>query len=917
MKAIDNTVVIADKCDFELEFGVYKIPEFTWIPEGLTSEEYLRQIVTNGLIKCYDDWEEKKDEIYIPRMDYEIGIISKMGFIDYFLIVWDFVKYAMDNKFYYSPGRGSGAGSIVAYGLEITHIDPIKHNLLFERFLSPSRVSMPDIDWDISDRQRQYMIRYVEEKYGKDHVGQILTLQNMLARGALKAAASAYGYTWAEGDRLAKMVPEELGITIDEALEASPDLKSEYDQNEASRRIIDTAKAFEGLPKETGTHAAGVVIAPHPLMGNIPLWMNRPKTGKTSIVTQMDMVLLEELGYLKMDFLGLNALTIIGDTIKFVKENHGVDIDYYSLIHGGADDEPEVYKLIAAGNTEGIFQLEGEGMTKAAMDMQIKSFDELTALISLYRPGPMAYIPDYIENKNHPENIHVPFKELEPILKDTYGVLVYQEQLMQLVRDIAGYDMALADDMRRAVSKKKEEAIQKHKDLFVTGTDANGNQVIPGGVAKYSAEALIDYYDNTIRPFGKYAFNKSHAASYARVAVCHAYLKAFYPVEFMAAVLQAMYDKNYSPEKLMRMQSRYFSYCKNISIDIVRPDIQVSPEHFLPMKSGTIMYGLKNVRDVGKAAHAVVKERERNGRYKGPADLFNRLFTTAGVTVKTVEALIRVGALQDLGIRRTEAMACFMDFQDVAQRRMKRKDPNSLPLLTDDDIPELEEFPEAIILKAEKRYSGSYLSGHPLDVFRRTMTSINTLRLEDVDVSSIETESEDDLLDSLAIQEIKEAHLRKYDGARYRGIVLISDIREYVTKSKDLMAYLTIEDTTGSASVTVFPKDYRKIKNVYKAGDIVEIKGKFQMYNGSLSILQDAMIKQERESILPAVHARITAKDIRGLKVMAVNHPGKHPLVIEQGNASWPAHKEYWVSPEGARKIIENYDGYIMKGDHI
>lgn len=879
-EAVENTVKIADKCTFQIEFGNYKVPKFKDIPEGLTNFEYLEELAMKGLKARYPDtWESN-----VARLKYEISVTQSMGFNDYFLIVWDFVDYARRKKYFYGPGRGSGAGSILAYCLYITHLDPIKYGLIFERFLNPSRISAADIDWDIDDINRQDMIRYVENKYGKECVGQIITFQRSNAKQAPRDAARALGYPIELGDRISKAIPAILGITIEEAMEISPVLTDMYNTDREAREVIVAAMEIEGLASNPSTHAAGVVIAPFPIAGRLPLWKTREKgkadgsKTKSAIVVQSEMGILEEQGYLKMDFLGLTNLTIIGKTLAMIKRNHGVEIDYEWLLNGGGDS-PETYALIARGETEGIFQIEGQGMTQVAKKMQVANFEELTALISLYRPGPMDFIPDYIRNKENPAGIKVPFKELEEILRETYGILTYQEQVMELVKAIAHYTMAMADDVRKAIGKKKKDLVLKHREIFADkGSD------------RYSRDTLIEYWDNVIDPFGRYAFNKSHGASYARVAEMTAYLKHHYPAEFMAATIQSAFNKGMSPELRALRIGKYTAYLKSKNIKLVPPSVNGGSLEFDALADGSVVFGLSCIKDVGEDAAAHILDNFNDyGAFENFSDFVNRVGNLPGVNRGTVEALISAGACDCFGRNRSEM---FIGAEALLTRLKKRKDCSSeakretqFPFLGEEVIPNLIEIPLIFKLGREKAFCSTFVSGHPLDAFERTMRTTNSHKIADV----IEGD----------VQKFKENV-----GVPIKGVYMIEGIKEVFTrKDKKLMAMTTITDGTASVSMPLFHDTYMLLKGTVEAGSVIYMEGTLSEREEEPGVLPNEVRPFGTNDIASKVYVEITDQRAltRAKKALMASGRGECPVILNIGRASFPLGRRYWVD----RKAIE------------
>lgn len=646
-QAIDNTQKIADRCNVEIEFGVTKLPHFD-VPEGYDSWTYLNKLCHEGLVRRYPD----KHEELLPKLDYELSVIQKMGYVDYFLIVWDFINYARTHGIPVGPGRGSAAGSLVSYTTGITNIDPIRYNLLFERFLNPERVTMPDIDIDFCYERRSEVIDYVIEKYGKDCVTQIVTFGTLAARGVIRDVGRVMDLPYNFCDTIAKNIPNELNITIDKALIMNPELRSMYESDETVKRLIDMAKRLEGLPRHTSMHAAGVVISQKAMDEYVPL--SRSSDG--TITTQFVMTTIEELGLLKMDFLGLRTLTVISDAVKLVEKNHGIKIDVDNIDY----NDKKVLDSIGTGRCDGVFQLESAGMKNFMKELKPQSLEDVIAGISLYRPGPMDFIPKYIKGKNEPESVTYVCKELEPILEPTYGCIVYQEQVMQIVQNLAGYTMGQADNIRRAMSKKKQYVIDAERQNFVYGNEEQG---IKGCIANgISEQAANQIYDSMV-DFAKYAFNKSHAAAYAVVAYQTAYLKYYYPVEFMAALMTSVIDNT-------RKVAEYIYSCRQMGIKVLSPDINEGEGRFLATKDG-IRYGMYAIKSIGRQViDIILAEREANGKYTTLSDFLSRV---AGreVNKRAVENLIKAGACDGLDGNRQQMLLVYNTLIDNLNQEKK------------------------------------------------------------------------------------------------------------------------------------------------------------------------------------------------------------------------------------------------------
>ncbi len=791
-EAIENTLKIADMCNVEFEFGNLKLPEFK-IDTDMSHEDYFVERCKKGLEKRYSGnvTQEK-----IDRLNYEIEVIKKMGYVDYFLIVEDFIRYAKDNGIPVGPGRGSAAGSIVAYALEITDIDPLKFNLLFERFLNPERVSMPDIDVDFCYRRRQEVIDYVIRKYGKDHVAQIITFGTLAARAVIRDVGRVLDISYAKTDLVAKNIPNELGINIKKALEISNDLRLLCETDVDVKKLIDISMALEGLPRHASTHAAGVVITKEPVMNYVALYKN-----DESISTQFTMTTLEELGLLKMDFLGLRTLTVIKDAIDFIKQNYGIDIEF-------TDDmsDPLVFKLISEGKTEGVFQLESPGMKEFMRELKPSSLEDIIAGISLYRPGPMDQIPRYIKNKNSGEAITYLHPALEPILNVTYGCMVYQEQVMQIVRELAGYSFGHADLVRRAMAKKKADVMAKERSIFIEGC-------IERGIDEESANKIFD----EMTDFAKYAFNKSHAAAYAVVAYRTAFLKAHYPAEFMAAMLNSFIG---SLEKV----PQYVTECRKLGIKILGPNINESFTLFT-VKDNAIRFGLAAVKNIGEdAVDIIVEERNKNGNFRDFDDFCKRI-SGKKVNKKCVESLIKCGAFDGMKYRSVllDSYEKIIDGISQSERNnvigqfnlfdMGKSEDNSS---TSFNYPVKPELSEKELLLLEKEMLGLYISGHPLDKFRDIIEKRSNINLHDIleYVENVNNENfESKITDNMDVT--------------IGGI--IENPRSKITKNNEKMGFFSLEDFYGTIDVIVFPKVYWKIEECIKEDVPVIIKGRLSL----------------------------------------------------------------------------------------
>ena len=778
-QALDNTHKIAERCNVEIEFGVTKLPHYE-VPEGYDSWTYLNHLCDEGLVKRYAD---RADELR-ERLDYELGVIRKMGYVDYFLIVWDFINYAKRNGIAVGPGRGSAAGAIVSYVLEITDIDPIRYNLLFERFLNPERVSMPDIDVDFCYERRPEVIDYVMHKYGKDRVVQIVTFGTLAAKGVIKDVGRVMDIPYSKTDSISKMIPNDIGMTIDKALEANNEFKALYESDPEVRTLIDTCKRLEGLPRHTSMHAAGVVIGSRPIDEFVPL--SRASDG--TLVTQFTMTTIEELGLLKMDFLGLRTLTVIQNAEKLIRRKVN-DFDISKIDY----NDRGVLDMIGLGRTEGVFQLESGGMKNFMKELKPDSLEDMIAGISLYRPGPMDFIPKYIKGKNNPDSITYACPQLEHILAPTYGCIVYQEQVMQIVRDLAGYTLGRSDLVRRAMSKKKQYVMEKERQNFIYG---NEEENVPGCVANgIPAETASAIYD-TMMDFAKYAFNKSHAACYAYVAFQTAYLKKYYPVEFMAALMTSVMDN-------VSKVSQYIFASRQMGIEILSPDINLGEGNFTA-GDNAIRYGLSAIKSLGRPViEAVVAEREAHGIYRDLRDFITRL-SGREVNKRTIESLIKSGAFDSFGLNRKQMMLVYSDVMEHVAHERKESVSGQMSLFDmfepedkPDEIivPDVPEYSRDEVLVMEKEVLGVYISGHPLDEYKA---------LWEKNITNMCSDFERD-------DETGQAKVNDAEKVIAGGI--ISGIKVKMTRNGKSMAYFDLDDLGGHVEVVVFPRpymDYRK-----------------------------------------------------------------------------------------------------------
>ncbi len=823
--AIENTVKIAEKCNVEFEFGHTILPNYE-VPEGYeTHYDFLEDLCKKGMVKRYG---ENIPEEYQKRAEYELGVIKKMGYVDYYLIVWDYIHYAKTHNIPVGPGRGSGAGSILAYAIEITDIDPMKYNLLFERFLNPERVSMPDFDVDFSDEQRQEVIDYVCQKYGHDHVSQIITFGTLAAKNAIRNVGRALDISLAETDKIAKMIPNELHITIKKALDQNIELKNLYENDERIHKFLDVSMALEGMPKNTSTHACGVVITKDPVDSYVPLYV---RDGQNA--TQYIMTTLEELGLLKMDFLGLRTLTVIKDTKEMVKKDHGIDVEFDKDMN-----DPKVYKLWQEGKTCGVFQFESQGMKNFMQELKPDCLEDLIAGVSLYRPGPMDQIPRYVRGKQTGQNEYT-HPSLEPILNVTYGCMVYQEQVMQIVRDLAGYSLGRADLVRRAMGKKKLDVMAKEREVFIHGqVDENGNVIVPGcvrnGIDEVSANKIFD----EMAEFAKYAFNKSHAACYAVVSYQTAFLKAYYPPEFMAAMLNS-YLGNLDKVPV------YIDECKSLNIEILKPSINESELKFTAI-NGNIRFGLGSIKNVGiQPVENIIKERNENGKFKSFTDFCERI-ADASVNKKCIESLIKSGAFDEFEQSRSTLLASFEGIVDTIQSTKKKGLEGQFSMFdfgaTNDDeennmddikyaFIEKEEFSEKELLSQEKEMLGIYLSGHPLSKLKEEIEKQTTISTRDIDAIDNKTNMDDENIseiDMMSGYDMQKASKFK-DGQEVKIAGIITSIKKKFTKTNRIMAFVTIEDLYGQAEIIAFENAYLTAKDSLMEENIVLIKGRLSI----------------------------------------------------------------------------------------
>ena len=851
-EALENTYQIAQRCHVEIEFGVTKLPKYD-VPEGYTSWEYLNKLCYEGLEERYHPVTEELKE----RLHYELDTIRTMGYVDYFLIVWDFIKYARDHGIMVGPGRGSAAGSLVAYTLVITKLDPIRYDLLFERFLNPERVSMPDIDVDFCYERRQEVIDYVVRKYGKDRVVQIVTFGTLAARGVIRDVGRVLDMPYAQVDTIAKMIPAELNITIDLALKKNPELAKVYEEDPQIHHLIDMAKRLEGLPRHTSMHAAGVVISQKDVDEYVPL--SRAADG--TITTQFTMTTLEELGLLKMDFLGLRTLTVIQNAVELVEKDKGVHLDMDAIDY----DDKKVLNSLGTGKTDGVFQLESGGMKNFMKELKPQNLEDVIAGISLYRPGPMDFIPQYIRGKNHPETITYDCPQLEPILKPTYGCIVYQEQVMQIVQSLGGYTLGRSDILRRAMSKKKSDVMEKERQNFVYGNEAEG---VPGCIRSGIDERVANKIYDEMIDFAKYAFNKSHAAAYAVVSYQTAFLKYYYPVEFMAALMTSVID---NPGKV----SEYIFTCRNMGIQILPPDINYGETAF-SVDHGAIRYALSAIKSIGKSViDDIVKERRSGGLFTSINDFVTRM-SGREINKRVLENFIKSGAFDGMEGNRRQKILVYPLILDHAAQEKKNTMAGQISLFDlvgeeekkayEIQMPEVEEYDQETLLNFEKEVLGIYVSGHPLEKFRTLMEKNVTAWTSD-------------------FQPDEETGFPKVrDGARAVVGGMITEKKIKYTKTNKVMAFLTLEDLVGTVEIVVFPRDYEKNQRLLEEDNKVLIQGRISAEDDRASKLICERVRAfedvPREVWIQFESSEEYLRESEKLMGILKNMPGKDAVVI-------------------------------------
>jgi DNA polymerase-3 subunit alpha len=881
-QALENTALIADRCNVELDFNTLHLPKFD-VPNGYTNVEYLEMLSKEGLKKRYS---VITDEIN-NRFEFEFNTIVNMGYTDYFLIVWDFIRFAKEHGIIVGPGRGSAAGSIISYGLGIIDIDPLEYGLLFERFLNPERVTMPDIDIDFCYERREEVIQYVVNKYGHEKVAQIATFGTMAARGAIRDVGRAINMPYSTVDNIAKQIPHELGITLSRALEINNSLRNEYENNDEVHNLIDLALAVEGLPRHTSTHAAGVVISAAPITDYAPLVKNND-----SLATQFTMTELEELGLLKMDFLGLRTLTVIRDAVNLIEENHGIKVEFDKAF---TYDDPKVFEMFAKAETLGVFQFESAGMRAFLKELKPNIFEDLIAANSLFRPGPMNQIPTFIECKHDPSKIKYIHPKLEPILSVTYGCIVYQEQVMQIVRDLGGYTLGRADLVRRAMSKKKMDVMEQERRNFIYGqVDKNGKVVIPGairnGVDEKSANKIFDLMID----FANYAFNKSHSAAYAVVAYRTAWLKYYYPVEFMAAQISSIMEST-------TQVSLYIQECKRLGIEVLPPDINSSHEKFT-VSGNKIRFGLSAVKNVGTGLiRAIVKAREK-GRFNSFTDFVDRIERVDSTVMnkRAIESLIKCGALDSIGANRAQLLSIFEKVIDGIHSDRKRNIEGQFSFfdvvevkIQKDNLPNIKEFPKKTLLQMEKEILGIYVSGHPLEPYAKELNRISTITTTEIS------------------KDIEEIDSNFKDGQKITIGGIIVEKKNKVTRNNNMMAFINLEDLYGSVECIVFPATYEKYNKYILEDEVVIIEGR-------LSISEVEETKIICEKVMPLNSYNMSKLFIRiplegktnlfdQIKLILKKYPGDVPVYVymEKLRKTVVADRSLWVNIDDNKVEVE------------
>ncbi|MDD3971511.1 MAG: DNA polymerase III subunit alpha [Clostridia bacterium] len=877
-QAITNTQRVADMCNVNFQLDEMHLPKFP-LPDDVDHYDYMKNMVFEGLRRRY---KEQLSEIHMKRAEYELEVINNMKYIDYFLITADFINYAKNNGIPVGPGRGSAAGSIVAYAMNITNVDPIKYNLLFERFLNPARISLPDIDVDFCYERRAEVIEYVKRKYGSDKVCQIITFGTMAARGVIKDVGRALNLPYALCDKISKMIPNELKMKIDKALDVNPELAAEYENNPSVKELIDMAKRLEGISRHSGIHAAGVVITDRPVKEYIPIQTSE----EDSMVTQFPMENLEELGLLKVDFLGLRTLTVIKDCIDLIKKIHKVDINFDEMEY----NDNNVFEYISQGNTSGIFQLESAGMTDFMKRFKPESIDDITLGISIYRPGPMQFIDMCLRNKNNPEGTEYEHDILKPILKDTYGCMIYQEQIMQICRDMAGYTMGGSDLVRKMMAKKKMSALLKEKDNFVKGAEKNN---VPTSVANKIFDEMID--------FGNYAFNKSHGVAYAYISYQTAYLKCYYPVEFMAATMNSFISAR---EKL----AEYIEECKSINISVLPPSINKSDIKFT-VEGKNIRYPLAAINGVGmKACESIVCNRNEEGQFRSFTDFVTRI-NKSDVNKKCFEGFIKAGAFDGLGNNRCELFSCYEDVVDTINNQQKKNLEGQLSLfeILDDtdqfeyEIKRREEFDLSKKLIMEKEVLGLYMTGNPLDEYRGVLKDMNLFKCSCIKEDSESEEQQD---------------LKLKDNERVKVAGIINSVQRKLTKNNDMMAFLQVEDLYGTIEVIVFPRTLDKYASVLVPEKKVIINGRISLKQETVKLIAEDICELDIKKDECKNNDEINMDNMNGDNIgLETNFIDPNKKLYINGNnidlSSFEAFVKYF-SGNSSLVVVKNIDGSKM-----
>lgn len=880
-EALDNSIKIAEECNVEFDFNTIHLPEYI-TPDNSTPTIYLRKLCYEGLKERYKDINNSLRD----RLDYELTVIEKMGYAEYFLIVWDFIKYAKDHDIAVGPGRGSAAGSIVAYTLGITDIDPIKYNLIFERFLNPERVSMPDIDIDFCYERREEVINYVKGKYGEEKVAQIITFGTMAARAAIRDVGRVINMPYNEVDYIAKQIPMAIGMNIEKALDVNPQLKKLYNEDDRAHYLIDMSRKLEGVPRHASTHAAGVVISKNNLAEHVPLYMHDGST-----TTQFTMGTLEELGLLKMDFLGLRTLTVIRDTVTLIEKNYGVKIDLSSMTY----EDPKAYNLISKGETLGVFQLESAGMIQFMKELKPNSFEDIIAGISLYRPGPMDSIPRYIENKNNLNKIEYLHAKLEPILNVTYGCMVYQEQVMQIVRDLAGYSYGRSDLVRRAMGKKKRDVMEEERQYFIHGKyDETGNIEIPGCVRNGVAEKYAnEIYDEMIE-FANYAFNKSHAAAYAVLGYQTAYLKCYYPVEFMASLMTSVMGNT-------AKVAQYIQDCKRMNIEILSPNVNKSHSPFT-VEGNKIRFGLSAVKNVGvNIINSIVRTREHRGDFISFDD-FCRRVDSRDLNKRAVESLIKSGAFDSLGAKRSQLIGIYEKTLDSVYQEKKKNIDGQIGMFDNllnnsqgtDALPNIEEFNDKLKLNMEKEVLGLYVSGHPLSQYEIELIGLN---------------SSQEIIES--VDNPNNIHIQDGKTIKFGGIVIEKVTK--TTKHNQLMAFVKVEDLYGMIECIVFPNKYDRYSKFLEEESYIIVEGNLNIKEDDQpKILVNKikpLVKTNDQKIYIKVNEKKELNSLEKIKPKLKECKGTTPIYIYINNSGevLRAHRDLWVN------LDEQLIGYLKE----